>query len=561
MAQTIQIKRSTTTASPSTLSNGELAYSADSNKLFIGRPGGAAGDIDAIGGKFYTDIITGATAANTASKLVLRDSSGDFAAGTITANLTGNLTGNVTGNSFVSSAGNISITPFAGSKIILDGTIHVDAGVVTGATSITSTFFVGALTGNADTATKWETARNLSLTGDATATLTGVDGSAAVSALLTLATVNANVGQFGSTTAVPVVTVNGKGLVTAISTVALATTLNIAGDTGTDGVALLSETLTFTGDTGITTAVTDNTVTIDLDDTAVVAGDYGSTTQIATFTVDQQGRLTAAADVDITTVLTIGADVGADTTVGLLTDDLIFTGATGITTTVSKDTELNIVDISTNLDDTAVVAGDYGSTTEIPTFTVDQQGRLTAAGVVDVATVLNIAADTGTDADGVSLLSDTLTISGGTGVATTLTDNTITIAIGQAVATTSDVTFNDVIVSGTLSSDDITATDLTASGNVTITGNLTVNGTTTTVNSNTVEIGDNILVLNSDETGAASQDAGIEIERGTDTNVALLWDETEDYWTLTEDGSSYSKIMTASNFAASFTGIIDGGTF
>ena len=561
MAQTIQIKRSTTTASPSTLSNGELAYSADSNKLFIGRPGGAAGDIDAIGGKFYTDIITGATAANTASKLVLRDSSGDFAAGTITANLTGNLTGNVTGNSFVSSAGNISITPFAGSKIILDGTIHVDAGVVTGATSITSTFFVGALTGNADTATKWETARNLSLTGDATATLTGVDGSAAVSALLTLATVNANVGSFGSTTAVPVVTVNAKGLITAISTVALATTLNIAGDTGTDGVALLSETLTFTGDTGITTAVTDNTVTIDLDDTAVVAGDYGSTTQIATFTVDQQGRLTAAADVDITTVLTIGADVGADTTVGLLTDDLIFTGATGITTTVSKDTELNIVDISTNLDDTAVVAGDYGSTTEIPTFTVDQQGRLTAAGVVDVATVLNIAADTGTDADGVSLLSDTLTISGGTGVATTLTDNTITIAIGQAVATTSDVTFNDVIVSGTLSSDDITATDLTASGNVTITGNLTVNGTTTTVNSNTVEIGDNILVLNSDETGAASQDAGIEIERGTDTNVALLWDETEDYWTLTEDGSSYSKIMTASNFAASFTGIIDGGTF
>mgnify|MGYP006899564893 CR=1 FL=1 len=475
MAQTILIKRSTSTATPTALSNGELAYSSNSNKLFIGRPGGATGDIDAIGGKFYTDIITGATAANTASKLVLRDGSGNFAAGTITGTFSGNLTGNVTGNSFVSSAGNISITPFAGSSIILDGTIYVDAGVVTGATSITSTSFVGALTGNASTATKWATARNLSLTGDATATLTAVDGSAAVSAALTLATVNSNVGSFGSTTAVPVVTVNAKGLVTAISTVALATTLNIAGDTGTDGVALLSDTLTFSGGTALTTAVTDNVVT-------------------------------------------------------------------------------------TTLDNTAVTPGSYGSGTAIPTFTVDQQGRLTAAGSANVATVLNIAADTGTD-DGVSLLSDTLTISGGTGVDTSVSGDTITVAIGQAVATTSNVTFNNVTVDGTLSSDDITATDLTASGNVIVTGNLTVNGTTTTVNSNTVAIGDNILVLNSDETGAASQDAGIEIERGTDTNVALLWDETANYWTLTEDGSTYSKIMTAGNFAASFTGIIDGGTF
>ena len=97
MAQTILIKRSTSTATPTALSNGELAYSAQSNKLFIGRPGGGSGDIDAIGGKYYTDIITAATASNTASKLVLRDSSGNFAAGTITATLTGNVTGNVTG--------------------------------------------------------------------------------------------------------------------------------------------------------------------------------------------------------------------------------------------------------------------------------------------------------------------------------------------------------------------------------------------------------------------------------------------------------------------------------
>lgn len=70
---------------------------------------------------------------------------------------------------------------------------------------------VGTISGNSGTATKFETARNLSLTGDATATLSAFDGSAAVSAALTLATVNSNVGTFTK------ITVNGKGQVTAAS--------------------------------------------------------------------------------------------------------------------------------------------------------------------------------------------------------------------------------------------------------------------------------------------------------------------------------------------------------
>jgi len=434
MAQTILIKRSTSTATPTALSNGELAYSASSNKLFIGRPGGASGDIDAIGGKYYTDIIDTAASANTASKLVLRDGSGNFSAGTITASLTGNVTGNLTGNvtgnasgsaltvtqaaqtaitslgtltalqvdnlnlngnTILASSGALNLTPATGSAIVLDGTISVDAGVVTGATSITSTSLVGALTGNASTATKWATARNLSLTGDGTATLSSVDGTAAVSAALTLATVNSNVGTFGSATAIPVLTVNAKGLVTAASTATIATTLNITGDTGSDGVSLLTETLDFEGGTGVTTVASDDKVTF---------------------------------------------------------------------------------------------------------------------------------------------------------------------SIGQAVGTTDNVTFNNVTVNGVLNSDDITATTMTASGHVVVQGNLTVNGTTTTVNSNTVAIGDSIMVLNNDETGTPSENAGIEIERGTSTNVSLLWNEGTDYWQI-NDGSTTSKIMTAGNFAASFTGILDGGTF
>jgi hypothetical protein len=57
MTNTVKIKRSTATAAPASLENGELAYShvGTTGKLFIGRPGGAVGDVDAIGGKYYID--------------------------------------------------------------------------------------------------------------------------------------------------------------------------------------------------------------------------------------------------------------------------------------------------------------------------------------------------------------------------------------------------------------------------------------------------------------------------------------------------------------------------
>ena len=69
---------------------------------------------------------------------------------------------------------------------------------------------------------------------------------------------------------------------------------------------------------------------------------------------------------------------------------------------------------------------------------------------------------------------------------------------------------------------------------VVISGNLTVNGTTTSVNSNEVNIGDSIIKLNSDETGTASQNAGFEVERGTDPNVSFIWNETNDYFSTVD---------------------------
>ena len=79
--------------------------------------------------------------------------------GTLTVLAIDNIT--INGNTISSTAGtDLNITPLAGQQIVLDGTIVVDAGVVTGATSITSNSFVGALTGNSDTVTT-----NANLTG------------------------------------------------------------------------------------------------------------------------------------------------------------------------------------------------------------------------------------------------------------------------------------------------------------------------------------------------------------------------------------------------------------
>ena len=81
----------------------------------------------------------------------------------------------------------------------------------------------------------------------------------------------------------------------------------------------------------------------------------------------------------------------------------------------------------------------------------------------------------------------------------------------------------------------------TFSNNVTIQGDLTVSGTTTTVNTTELNIGDAIITLNSDlaSVTAPSENAGIEINRGSSTDVKLIWDEGDDKWKFTNDGSTY----------------------
>tara|TARA_R110002012_G_scaffold7562_5_gene35286 strand:- start:25190 stop:26044 length:855 start_codon:yes stop_codon:yes gene_type:complete len=65
-----------------------------------------------------------------------------------------------------------------------------------------------------------------------------------------------------------------------------------------------------------------------------------------------------------------------------------------------------------------------------------------------------------------------------------------------------------------------------------VTGDLTVSGDTTTINTATLSVEDNTVILNSGTTGSATQDAGIEVERGNDTNQAFYWDESDNQWAI-----------------------------
>ena len=139
-------------------------------------------------------------------------------------------------------------------------------------------------------------------------------------------------------------------------------------------------------------------------------------------------------------------------------------------------------------------------------------------------------------------------------------DGSVTLDVGAGTGIT--VNANDVQIknAGNLTTNTISKWDasngqfvnssITDDGTtVTIGANLTVTGTTTYVNSNTVEIGDAILLLNRDETGAPSQNAGFEVERGTSTNVSFIWNEESQYFSTVDQKFHIGSIadITAAN--------------
>jgi hypothetical protein len=260
MANTsILIKRSTTLGKPVSLQAGELAYSYLSNTIFIGSPDGNG--VLNVGGHYYTSQIDSATAANTVSQIVKRDAAGNIAVGHITAR-----------------------------------------GLTIGSSEFDATGF----TGNANSATQFQTDRYIDVTGgDITASAQLFNGTANATLSASLNSVaGLSAGTYGGVTNIPVVTVAANGRVMAIANTSISTDLLISGDSGTDTIHLADDTLRFIGGEGITSTVSDNAVSFGVD-TTVVRANTGSLTQTIDGNIVISGNLSVLGTETIIGVTTL----------------------------------------------------------------------------------------------------------------------------------------------------------------------------------------------------------------------------------------------------------------
>lgn len=227
------------------------------------------------------------------------------------------------------------------------------------------------------------------------------------------------------------------------------------------------------------------------------------------------------------TTFTLAADGGTSQSIAS-GDTFTIAGGTGLTTAASATDTVTI-----NLDNTAVVAGGYGSGSTVATFTVDAQGRLTAASNSAISITGSQVSD--------------------------LSTATVTSLTGTA---------NQVAVSGSAGAVTLSLpANVTIPENLTVTGDLIVQGNTTTLNTATLTIEDkNIVLANvSTPTDTTADGAGLTVLG--DTNKTWNWVNSTDSWTSSENIDLASGKVFKVNGVTVLSGtnldnvVIDGGTF
>jgi hypothetical protein len=229
----------------------------------------------------------------------------------------------------------------------------------------------------------------------------------------------------------------------------------------------------------------------------------------------------------LVTDLRISGSTGNDT-VSLLTDSLLITGSTGITTVVSDNTiTISGTDASTSAkgvasfdaDDFSVTSGNV-SIKENGVRAVNLNADVAGNGISLNGVNNSIEVDYGSSA-GTAVEGNTSLIINGTANEIEILSGSITLGNGGTVT----IGLPDSVTIATAS----ILQDLTVGRDLTVDGNLFVNGTTTTIDSTTIQLGDNIIELN----GSGGLNAGLLVRDVTSPNTAsgsLLWNSTSDYW-------------------------------
>ena len=287
---------------------------------------------------------------------------------------------------------------------------------------------------------------------------------------------------------------------------------------------------------GMVTSNTENGISVTYDD-----ADNTLDFDVADFSITLTGDVTGSGTV------TNLANVSFEATVADNSHDHTTTNITGIQEFV-EDTASTMITAATH-DGISVAYTDNSTGAGTLAFTnTDKGSSQNIFKTIAVTGQTSVAADTNTD---------TLTLAGSTGLTITTDDTTDTITFSNSGVTSITGTANEIELNATgvgPYSGAITIglpNDVTIGGTLTITGDLDVTGAINSVSTSTINVEDNLFLLNSTVTGTPSLNAGIEVERGTSLNASFLWNETSDKWTA---GIAGSEIAIARKYVTTTTG-------